>query len=97
MNEFEYKAFLNNRLHIDCEWQHKNSYWFSEIVCARFPSLLIAYLVEEDRFVAIDEQEKLYYDYEGIHNLDSKEYQYLKLILLEDPSRYMQLMDRFMK
>lgn len=97
MNEFDYKAFLNNRLNIDCNWLHHNSYWFSEIICARFPNLLIAYLNEEDRFVAIDECGKLYYDYEGIHNLENINYKYLNLILVEDPNEYMQLMNRFMK
>lgn len=96
MNEFDFKAFISNRFDIDCGWSHKNSYWFAEILCARFPALMIVYLPDEDRFVAVDESEKLYYDYRGIHALDNVKYRYLKLIMVEDPKEYKQLMDRFM-
>lgn len=96
MNEFDFKAFISNRFDINCYWDSKNSYWFAEILCARFPTLLLAYLADEDRFIAVEEKNNVYYDYKGEHELTGKNYMYMALMIHEDPTMYKNLMDRFM-
>ena len=55
--------FINRRWKKDADWLDGNCYWFSKILCTRFPNLQIYYLPIEGHFVAGDDGK--FYDWTG--------------------------------
>ena len=59
--------FISKRWKNDCHWLDGNCYYFSLILCHRFPNLQIYYLPIDGHFVAGDGQN--FYDWTGELNL----------------------------
>ena len=72
----EVLEFINRRFKKDENWCDGNCYWFSLILCARFPNFRIYYAPIIGHFVAGDGDK--FYDWIGEYTVDEK------LVLFDD-------------
>ena len=63
----EILEFINRRFPIDCHWTDGNCYWFAKILCDRFPDLTIDYEVIKGHFIAHDQANNIFYDWNGVY------------------------------
>ena len=65
INPNEVQAFICRRFPVDCDWRSGNCYWFSFILCERFPELSIYYDPVEGHFYAGDGN--VFFDWVGMY------------------------------
>lgn len=84
----EVLEFINRRFNKDENWCNGNCYWFSLILCIRFPRLRIYYEPVVGHFVAGCDDE--FYDWNGRYT-SSRELILFDCIKKEDPLWYERL------
>ncbi len=81
--------FITRRFPIDCNWTTGNCYYFTTILCARFPQMKIYYMPVTGHFVASSDKVN-FYDHTGRVEVQEDIYDF-ELLKEEDPLWYNRL------